>query len=262
MKRFFLATLFLAASSLAHAAVTSTTVHGPAGNSLDSELETSDLISGLIATELPGDMGWHPANPASVNGSLDPNGLPTFTNDSGESGLAGLLNDFPGAGMPTKRIQYNLASPSEIGEIKILSGNDGRDGRVFSTTVISLSTDNGANFAPLGYFQSDPSGTVNAGEWGSTLVTIFDDASPVLASGVTNLQFEFYAVDNTGGQMRDPFDGVNPFTGVDDTLTAAFVSPLIWEIDVTAPIPEPSSMVLLAGVATVGAVVWRRRGWK
>lgn len=49
---------------------------------------------------------------------------------------------------------------------------------------------------------------------------------------MTNLQFNFYSVDNTLGEMRDPFDGVNPFTGVDDTLTAAFVSPLIYEIDV------------------------------
>jgi hypothetical protein len=32
--------------------------------------------------------------------------------------------------------------------------------------------------------------------------------------------------------MRDPFDGINPFTGTDDFLTAAFVSPLVWEIDV------------------------------
>ena len=32
--------------------------------------------------------------------------------------------------------------------------------------------------------------------------------------------------------MRDPFDGINPFTGTDDGLNAAFVSPLVWEIDV------------------------------
>ena len=55
--------------------------------------------------------------------------------------------------------------------------------------------------------------------------------------------------------MRDPFDGVNPFTGLDDTLTAAFVSPLVMEIDVFA-VPEPATLgLLLLG----GLAVLRRR---
>lgn len=258
MKRLVFASMILVAASVANAAVTSSTIHGPLGGSLDSSIAVGDAISGLNGTELPGDQGWHPANPASANGSLDPNGLPTFTNDSGESGLAGLLNDFPGAGLPTKIVQYDLANPTDVYEIRILTGNDGLDGRVFSTTVVSTSTDNGANFSTLGYFQSDPSGTVNSGQWGSTLVTIFDDASPVLASGVTNIQFDLYAVDNSQGQYRDPFDGVNPFTGVDDNLSAAIVSPLVWEIDVVN-VPEPSA-IALAGLAVVGVgLVARRR---
>ncbi len=232
--------LCLAAS--ASAAVVTQTAHGPSGSSLNGRVVSGDLISGLIGTELPGDQGWHPANPASGD-SLNPLGLPAFTNDSGESGLAGLLNDFPGADTPAKRVQYDLAAPSDVSAIGILTGNDGADGRIFSTTVVSYSTDGGANFTQLGYFQSDQSGTLNnAGAWASTHMRIYDDTGAMLATGVTNIIFEFYAVDNGGGQMRDPSDGVNPLTGIDDGLTAAIVSPLVWEIDV---VPEPASLALL-----------------
>jgi hypothetical protein len=64
-------------------------------------------------------------------------------------------------------------------------------------------------------------------------------------------------VDNTAGQMRDPFDGVNPFTSIDDGLSAPIVSPLVWELDVVA-IPEPSTTGLFALglVAMLG-----RKGW-
>jgi len=250
------------------------TQHGSGASDLDGLLANSDLLSGLIATKLPGDPGWHPANPATLNGSLDPNGLPAFTNDVGEGGLAGLLSDFPGEGEPTKMIQYDLAGPSDLGQINILTGNEGADGRVFSTTRILYSTNNGGTFLPLGgyvpslggnpegYYQSDASGTVNT-ESRSTLVSLFDDGNVPLATGVTNLQFFFYAVDNTSGMMRDPFTGVNPYTGADDGLSAAFVSPLIWEIDALEyqipGIPESASAVYPAILVLLSTLALRHR---
>lgn len=250
-------TLLAAFASPVFAVVTSSTQHGPDATSLDGQIETNDLIAGLIATELAGDLGWHGAN------TLPADQLPAFTDGlgiapPGGSGLTGLLNDFPPAGDPVKRVQYNLPSARDIGSIKVLTGNNGKDGRVFSTFTVSTSTNNGGSFNLLGYFQSDPLGTINSGQWGSTLVTVFDSASATLASGVTNLQFDFYSVDNTGGQYRDPFDGVNPFTGIDDGLTAAFVSPLVFEIDVLR-VPEPATAALLLGGMALMGVGRRKR---
>ena len=242
----------------ASAAPTVVTLHGAENTSLAANIAVNDLISGLIATELAGDTGWHPANPAAAN-TLLPEGLPTFTDDVNNTGINGLLNDFPAAGAPAKRVQYALGSPQDIQKIQILSGNNGKDGRVFSTTVISLSTNGGGSFSTLGYFQSDLSGTVNSGQWGSTLVSVTDDAGGPLATGVTHVIFDLYAVDNTQGEMRDPFDGVNPFTGVDDLKNAPVSSPLIWELDVIG-VPEPQSLSLLAiGVAAVGRMSRRRQ---
>ena len=237
------------------AAPSALTTHGPENTSLSSLIAAGDLISGQNGVELAGDHGWHPANPASSN-SLALEGLPTFTDDVNNTGLNGLLNDFPPVGAPTKRVQYSLGGAKDIKEIQILSGNNGKDGRVFSTTVISTSTNGGGSFATLGYFQSDLSGTVNAGQWGSTLVEITDDAGGALATGVTHLIFDFYAADNSQGEHRDPFDGVNPFTGIDDGLNAPISSPLIWEIDVIG-VPEPTAAAI--AVVTFASVMIRRR---
>ncbi|WP_428307667.1 hypothetical protein [Lacipirellula sp.] len=224
----------------ASAATTTEATRGAGAAELDGLIATNDLLTGLIATELPGDHGWHPGNPASGN-SANPNGLAAFTDGDGYlSGVTGLLNDFPPTGTPTKKLQYNLPGPTNIQQIGILSGNlNNADGRIFSTSVIRYSTNGGSSFSLLGYFESTPLGSINneTGVPGATedhaiYLKIFDDASEVLVAGVTNLQVDLYAVDNTGGQYRDPFDGVNPFTSINDGLTAAFVAPLIWEIDV------------------------------
>ncbi|WP_428388888.1 PEP-CTERM sorting domain-containing protein [Mucisphaera sp.] len=233
----------LAITAPATAQITTSSTFDTDTFAFDSLLLDDDLVAGKLATELPEDQGWHPANAASIFGSTWPSGLPAFTdgiNGLATDGTYGLLNDFPGEGTPTKAIQFDLDEPSNITNINILSGNNNNaDGRIFTTTVIRYSTDNAASFTELGYFESADLGSLNneSGDPGTNafkalFFEIFDANNGNLASGVTNLQFDFYAVDNTGGQYRDPFEGVNPFTGIDDGLSFAFVSPLVLEIDV------------------------------
>ncbi|QDU71428.1 PEP-CTERM sorting domain-containing protein [Mucisphaera calidilacus] len=224
------------ASGSAFGAVTSTTAHSTDSFGFEAQLSNTDLIAGQVGVE-GADNGWHPATPG------EPARLIQLTDGTTGAGLNGLLNDFPGAGLPTKIVSYDLGG-QDIGGINILSGNDGADGRVFMTVAIY------ADNSLLAYVESDLPGTLNDQGWRSTFVEIFDDASATLAAGVNDLRLEFYTVDNTGGQYRDPFAGVNPFTGIDDGLSEAFVAPLIWEVDVL-PVPEPASVALLglAGLA-------------
>jgi hypothetical protein len=248
-KALALCALLILPLTAVRAGVVSTTVHGDGSHDLDPLISVGDIIAGQLGTEQAPLLGWHPANTSPVDQ------LAALTDGSGllGSGLTGLLNDFPGAGIPAKTVRYSFAA-TDISSLKILSGNNGKDGRIFSTTVVQYSDNGGNSFSTLGYFQSDPSGTINPGTYASTMLTIYDDASPVLRAGVTDIIFQLYAVDNTGGEMRDPFDGVNPFTGIDDTFSAAFVSPLIWELDVVQ-VPEPSTAALV-GLGLLA--VWRR----
>jgi hypothetical protein len=197
---------------------------------LPVQITQTDLIQGLIAVALEGDKGWHSAN----SDPLDK--LPAFTDGQGmrDTGVTGLLNDFPGSGQPAKRIEYTLLKSSDIAEVRIFSGNNSRDGRVFHTYTVAFSRDGGATFDSPIYVQSHPSGTLNNAQfnqWRAVLSQLRGQNAP-LARGVTNLRFDFYAADNSQGQSRDPFDGLNPFTSLDDQLSASITSPLIWEIDV------------------------------
>jgi hypothetical protein len=279
--------LCLSQTSQLLAAVSSSAAHNIAFDGFDSLIVPGDIINGLSEEpfnvgdpgvyENPGDLGWHPANPAAANGSQDPHGLPTFTDGQGGfAALAGLLNEnfivggnMPLSGAPVKVIEYVLAEPTDIGRINVLTGNrNNSDGRIFSTFVVNYSTDNGNIFNELGYFQSDPSGTINSETnpvpplspaQAVTIATVFDDANTTLLNGVTNLEFVFFAVDHdTAGQLADPFDGENTYTGTDDGLSAAFVSPLVWEIDVVAPAPlQPGDYNGDGAVGAADYVVWR-----
>lgn len=255
-------TVVALAATAASAAPTMLTTHSTDVHAFDVAIPATDLISGLTGTELMNAdpamsvpaTAWHGA----ISDPLDK--LPALNDDGGirPTGLTGLLSDTPGAApyeYAMKVVQYDLAAAADIGKIQILTGNNGADGRVFSTTIISYSTDNGANFQDLGYFQSDPSGTSNTFGWKSTLVEITDDLSATLLAGVTNIQFHMFAVDNTQNQNRDPYPGINPYTGVDDGLTSPQASPLVFELDVIA-VPEPASLALLA---LGGLAVLRRR---
>lgn len=257
---------FVLAAPCADATVTSSSLHGANAVDFDGLLLDDDVIQGLseeppsfgeagvyVNDQFP-ISGWHPAN------NQDPlDQLPALTDGTGvrQTGLTGLLNDnLPGgepiSGAPVKIVEYVMAEPTDIGRINILTGNrNNADGRIFLATSILYSTDGGNVFQSLGYFESDPSGVFNnevAPEapfdppQKSTYTSIFDDTSTTLLSGVTNLELSFYSVSIFGGAgsdvsgiRADPFDGVNPFTNVDDGLGPAYISPLVWEIDVVEP---------------------------
>lgn len=223
--------------STAPSQIIAATVHAANDAALGVPFSSTDLLQGRIAVERSGDLGWHSANPAAGN-TMNPNGLPAFTDGVGDlgTGVTGLLNDFPASGAPAKLLEYDLGGARTIDEIRIFTGNGGADGRIFSTAAIYTSAD-GASFDFLGYFQSDPSGAANnsgtpGGAKSSTVMRIFrDDASP-LAEYVAHLRIDLFAVSDLQGVFRDPFDGVNSFTGQNDGLGRAFVSPLVREIDV------------------------------
>ncbi len=271
------AALALCAGASTSMAATSLSVsHGGSPIDFNGQLSTTDLAQGIFAHEkvtgdgvytsleytnglgLPvDDTGYHPANPASGDAN-HPFGTSTFTDGSGPKGsLDGLLNDFPGDGLPTKRLVFDLGGTFDIGQINILGGNaNDPDGRVFITAVIRVSTDGGLTWTDLdgnggtviydgkaftdsnsveqdanpfaipngSYFQSDATGTVNTSDtntWQSTYMQITDDSSGVLAAGVTHVNIEFYSVHHTDNAIEDPFFGVNPFTGTDDNTLPA-----------------------------------------
>ena len=261
------------AANASLAATTLSVSHDASPVAFNGQLSSSDLVQGVTAVEkvtgdgfytaleytnglgLPvDDSGWHPANPA-VGASGHPFGISTFTDGAGPKGAVdGLLNDFPGDGVPTKRLVYDLGGSFDIGQINILGGNaNDPDGRAMITAVIRVSTDGGTTWTDLdgnggtvsydakpfedsnlttvdgaafdipngSYFQSDSTGTVNDGignSWQSTFMEITDDSSAVLAAGVTHVNVEFYSVHHTDNTIEDPFFGVNPFTGIDDNI--------------------------------------------
>jgi hypothetical protein len=102
--------------------------------------------------------------------------------------------------------------------------------------------------API-YVQSHPSGALNNSsvhQW-RVVLSQLRNTDGFVARDVTDLRFDFYAVDNTLGEARDPFDGTNPFTGIDDGLSAPFVSPLVWEIDMLGQISPGNLTAMRAG---------------
>ena len=136
-------TLAVMAVATAQAGVVSSTVHGVNSHDLDPMIAVGDLIAGQIGVELPPLNGWHGAN-------TDPlDKLPAFTDDAGvrATGLTGLLNDFPSTGTPAKTVQYSFPA-TDISSLRILSGNNGGDGRIFSTTVVSYSVNGGVTLDP------------------------------------------------------------------------------------------------------------------
>lgn len=269
--------LAVALAASANAAIVSTTIHdhGALGvhGAPQSSIVSGDLLEmpGVIGTDSASPTTWHGAAAGRFSQLTD--GLPPT------NGLDGLLNDFQGPtiGVGANQLDYftySFPSPQEVGRINIIGGNFGGDARIFLTFLAEYSTDNGANWQGIGgpggtgYYQSDPTPSINVlgnpvnisgdpnNPYEETMVSIFDDASATLISAVTDVRFLFFNVGNTQGQYQDPYDGLNPFNGLNDNLNTPVQGSLVWEIDVIE-VPEPATLALL-GMGAL-AVIRRRR---
>ncbi len=221
--------------------------------SLALQPSSDSVIRGMIGTLLAG--GWHPVNTNPADQ------LAAFTDGAlmSASGLSGLLNDFPGSGNPANVVQYDLLAPVDVAQIRVFSGNH-FDGRAYHTYTVEFSDNGGFTWTNPIYVQSHPSGYSNNNNFPNLkrAVSVLSDPSGTLMAGVTNVRFSLYSTSNTQGWMWDPFDGVNPFTGVDDGFPAAFESPLILELEVI-PVPEPGTLAVLgSALLGMGAMLRRR----
>lgn len=187
---------------------------------------STDLLNGATASASAGNFELEVSAGLSAltDGSVD-----TFfgggTSASSHDAYA-TADDNSGAG---STVTYDLASATDLGEIVIFGGwNDGgRDAQAYSVLV---STDNGANYTLLGSIDVNPGVQGTDVTPVSTRVSFTDDASSVLAAGVTNIRVDFGSVEN----------GYTGYT----------------EIDAFAAVPEPGSLALL-GLG--GLLIARRR---
>lgn len=203
----------------------------------------ADMINAQVGTQISG--GFHPAN------TVPADQIPAFTDGAGLAGLAGLLADFPGAGVPAWSGFWTFGGAQNVGEIRIFSGNAGNDGRVFHNVDIFTTTDPvpsaGGTWTPL-MQQVRPAafGAVNTGGAIQGTLTVVNNnggAGTFLVTGATGIRFDFFSVSNTALRFDDPYTGVNPITLADDGSAAAFESPLLLEVDVfnsfiTPPTPS------------------------
>jgi hypothetical protein len=289
----FAVALSLVAATGAQAQVKYAFEHAGSIGGLSFAISSSDLLHGLPASSVllnpdlagiaPGYMtinNMQPCGPSPINSpNADISGFHGASGDpllakmkviNGQAGgdLDVVLADFA---WPSAVFQFDLAQPSDIGEIRIFAANTlNADGRVFQNYDVEISTDTNTDskqrvFTPLiqrvitsSIACADspppppdrfvPSG--NDGSITATLTRVYDASSPVMATGVTSVRFTFWGVSNTLGAFQDqwlgagppaspecpPPDGVNPATYFDvedfDGFKRAFEGTVLREIDI------------------------------
>jgi hypothetical protein len=196
---------------------------------LSIQPDTGDPLNGNVATKIWG--GFHPANSNSADRE------PAFTDGAGLGALSGLLMDFPGENVPAWSGFWvlNGGVAVDLTELRVFSGNQGRDGRVFQHYDVFVTADPSPSAASdwtllMAEVTSAPFWTSNAGgEIGATLTRVTNPAGGALAADITGLQLAFYAVSRTDRVFHDDWDACS---GDDrDATDAAFESPLIYEVD-------------------------------
>ncbi|MBE7487606.1 hypothetical protein HS121_05025 [bacterium] len=187
----------------------------------------TDELNGNVATVVAG--GWHPANTNPADHEA------AFTDGLTLGGLTGLLNDFPGENTPALIARWDLGGQANLNELRVFSGNNGRDGRVFQhyDVYVTQAQPPTSGFTLLAEeVACAPFGSGNPAapnDYVACLTSLKDSLGGPLASVVTGLEIHFYSVSNTARQFRDDWNAGN---GDDrDDEAAAFESPLIFEVD-------------------------------
>lgn len=271
------AVLWVAAAGLsAQAAVKTSHELKPKLTQLTEQISSSDLINGISATnEGFVNFGEVDGHESCLVGSGDPClGLPPICNPSegflqcggvctgdvtdftdGQAGALGdaILRDFGRAAIIAR---FDLPQPKDIGEIRVFAANEDPNavgnGRIFQTYTVEISKNNGASFQQLGPLVTTGNfGSNNAAGNGASLTRVFDDATNVLAAGVTNIRFVMYCVSNTQGLYVDPWQGIANEDSSYKTVCPdveqqdvdgrrkAVEAPIIKEIDILPPGAPP-----------------------
>jgi D-alanyl-D-alanine carboxypeptidase-like protein/SH3 domain-containing protein len=210
-----------------------------AATSLSVQPDSNDDINGVTGTKISG--GFHSA----VTNANDKE--PAFTDGSGLGSLTGLLMDYPGENTPAWSGYWNLNSGSEVDltEIRVFAGNAGKDTRVFQHYDVYTTSDStvssGSTWTLLAEeVKAVAFGTTNS-SWEATLTKVTRSGGQDLAAGVTGIRFDLYAAGDLSSHCVDDWDDGD--ANDTDDINAAFVSPLLYEIDVYfdgAPTPTPT----------------------
>lgn len=193
-------------------------------------------------TELPNPGFWHELGDPSPEANM-----PLLTD--GSLGIyAAVLRDFSRASLVAR---YDFETPTDIGEVRVLSRQLGRDVRVFQHYDVYASS-NGVDYAPVALgVKNGAFGDENLGFYVVSYTRVTATTSAVLARRVTNLRFVFYPVGLPGLMFVDPWRGYAHEDATDyvarcqatypadprdiDGRRQAFVGTFVDEIDVLPP---------------------------
>jgi hypothetical protein len=190
---------------------------------------SSDAINGQVGTMISG--GFHSA----VTNNADKE--PCFTDGASLGALTGLLMDYPGSGAPAWSGYWTLdgGSPANISEIRVFTGNNGKDGRVYHYYDTYVTEDANptsiSTWIPLlEGIKSATLGDINASNLIATMTAVTNSEGGNLVSAMTGIRFDFYASSSENKDFLDPYDA--GASRDEDGEASAYVSPLLYEVDV------------------------------
>ena len=207
-------------------------------DTLSHQPSSEDALNGIIAEKISG--GFH-----EITSDYDDR-EPAFTDGAGLEQFTGLLRDFPGENTPAWAGFWNLSGGAavDLTEVRVFSGNAGREGRIFQHYDIYTTGDaepaSDSNWEMLGEeVTCCDFGTDNyENEYEASLTVLTPLSGDYMATDVTGVRIDFYSVSGTNSLFEDDWDP----GGEDDRddMPAAFESPLIYEVDAWFVTPTPT----------------------